>query len=165
MRGGTDKPHGGAQREAAEEQQDDGGDREFDGGGGFQRMKTLTFTLILALALVVDCDKAKISNADKPLSVPGEKTYAMQGKIVGRDASENALTIDHQAIPGFMEAMTMDYLVRGAKVDALPPNGTAITATLHVTDDKGIWITGLRAGDAAHRPPQVPAAQPPAASR
>ncbi|MEA2343213.1 MAG: hypothetical protein QOF63_1382 [Thermoanaerobaculia bacterium] len=161
MRGGADQPHCGAQREAAEEQQDDGGDSEFGGGGGFQLMKTLTFTLILALA----CGKARISNADKPLSVPGEKTYALAGKIVGRDASENALTIDHEAIPGFMEAMTMDYIVRGAKVDALPPNGTAITATLHVTDGKGIWITGLRAGDAAHRPPQAPAAQPPAASR
>jgi protein SCO1/2 len=124
-------------------------------------MKTLTFTLILALA----CGKAKISNADKPLSVPGEKIYALQGKIVGRDASENSLTIDHAAIPGFMEAMTMDYLVRGAKVDALPRNGTAITATLHVTEDKGIWITGLRAGNAVHRPPQAPAAQQPAASR
>ncbi|HEV7573418.1 MAG TPA: copper-binding protein [Thermoanaerobaculia bacterium] len=125
-------------------------------------MKTLTFTLILALA----CGKAKISNADKPLSVAGEKTYTMTGKIVGRDASENALTIDHQAIPGFMEAMTMDYIVRGAKVDALPPNGAAIMATLHVTDDKGTWITAVvRAGDAAHRPPQAPAAQQPAASR
>jgi len=124
-------------------------------------MKTLTFTLILALA----CGKTKISNADKPLSVAGEKTYALAGKIVGRDVSENALTIDHEAIPGFMEAMTMDYIVRGAKVDALPPNGTTITATLHVTDDKEIWITGLRAGGAAHRPPQAPAARPPAAFR
>lgn len=124
-------------------------------------MKTLTFALILALA----CGKAKISNADKPLSVPGEKLYALQGKIVGRDAAENSLTIDHEAIPGYMEAMTMDYIVRGAKVDALPPNGTAIAATLHVTDDHGIWITGVHAGGAAHRPPQSPAARPPAASR
>jgi len=161
MCSGVDETHGGAEREAAEEQREDGDGGEFGSGGGLQRMKTLTFTLILALA----CGKAKISNADKPLSVPGEKTYAMAGKIVGRDASENSLTIDHEAIPGYMEAMTMDYIVRGAKVDALPPNGTAITATLHVTDDKGIWITGLRAGDAAHRPPQSPAARPPAASR
>jgi hypothetical protein len=161
VRGRADQPHRGAQREAAEEQQEDGGDGEFGSGGGFQRMKTLTFALILALA----CGKAKISNADKPLSVAGEKTYTLAGKIVGRDASENSLRIDHEAIPGYMEAMTMDYIVRGARVDALPPNGTAVTATLHVTDDKGIWITGLRAGGAVRRPPQAPAAQPPAASR
>jgi protein SCO1/2 len=124
-------------------------------------MKTLTFTLILALA----CGKAKIGNADKPLSIVGEKTYTLHGKIVGRDASENSLTIDHEAIPGYMEAMTMDYIVRGAKVDTLPPNGTHIIATLHVTQDKGIWITNARAGDAAHRPPKAPVAQPTAASR
>jgi len=161
VRGGADQSHRGAQREAAEEQQDDCGGGEFGGGGGFQRMKTLTFTLLLALA----CGKEKIGNADKPLSVAGEKTYAMQGKIVGRDPAENALTLDHKAIPGYMEAMTMDYIVRGAKVETLPPNGTAITATLHVTEDKGIWITGVRADDAARRPPESPAAQQPAASR
>jgi protein SCO1/2 len=114
---------------------------------------------------VLACGKAKISNADKPLSVAGEKTYAMAGKIVGRDFSENSLTINHEAIPGFMEAMTMDYIVRGAKVDALPPKGTAISATLHVTEDHGIWITAVRGGDAAHRPPQSRGTQPPAASR
>jgi protein SCO1/2 len=124
-------------------------------------MKTLTFALVLALA----CGKAKIGNADKPLSVRGEKTYTMHGKIVGRDASENSLSIAHDAIPGYMEAMTMDYIVRGAKVDSLPPNGTHVIATLHVTQDKGIWITNVRAGDAAHRPPQSPATRQPAASR
>jgi Cu/Ag efflux protein CusF len=161
VRGRVDQPHRGTQREATEEQREDGHGGEFGGGGGFQRMKTLTFTLILALA----CGKAKISNADKPLSAAGEKTYTMTGKIVGRDAAENSLTIDHEAIPGYMEAMTMDYIVRGAKVDALPPSGTAITATLHVTADHGIWITAVRGGDAAHHPPQSPGAQPPAASR
>ena len=104
-------------------------------------MRKIAFVLILALA----CGRAaKVDNAAKPLSVPGEKTYALQGKITGRDASENALTIDHRAIPGYMEAMTMDYIVRGAKIDALPPNGTNITAKLHVTEEKGIWITDVK---------------------
>ena len=125
-------------------------------------MKTLTFTLILALRMR---QRRRFRTPTSRCPSPGEKIYALAGKIVGRDAAENSLTIDHEAIPGYMEAMTMDYIVRGAKVEALPPNGTAITATLHVTDDKGIWITGLRADDAAHRPPQSPAAQPPAASR
>jgi Cu/Ag efflux protein CusF len=156
-----DQSHRGAKREAAKEQRKDCDGGEFGGGGGFQRMKTLTFMLILVLG----CGKAKISNADKPLSATGEKTYTLQGKIVGRDASENSLTIDHEAIPGFMEAMTMDYIVRGAKVDALPANGTVIAATLHVTGGNGIWITAIRGGNAARRPPQAPAARPTAASR
>jgi hypothetical protein len=159
VRSRADQSHRGAQREGAEEQQEHSGHGKFGGGGGFQGMKTLTFALILALA----CGKA--SNSDKPLSVPGEKIYTLEGEILDHDHEENALTIEHKAIPGYMEAMTMDYIVRGAKVDTLPPNGTHIVATLHVTQDKGIWITNVRAGDAAHRPPQAPAAQPPAASR
>lgn len=104
-------------------------------------MRPVAFVLILALA----CGRAKVDNVAKPLSVPGETIYALQGKITGRDTSENALTIDHRAIPGYMEAMTMDYIVRGAKIDALPPNGTSITATLHVTEEKGTWITDVKA--------------------
>lgn len=100
-------------------------------------------TIALALLLTLACGKAKIDNASKPLSVPGEKVYLMHGKIVGRDTKENALTLDHQAIPGYMEAMTMDYIVRGAKVESLPANGTSVDAKLHVTDEKGIWITDV----------------------
>jgi hypothetical protein len=159
VRGRVHQSHRGAQREAAEEQCEDGDSGKFGGGGGFQRMKTLTFTLILALAC------GKISNSDKPLSVPGEKIYTLEGEILDHDHEENALTIEHKAIPGYMEAMTMDYIVRGAQVDALPPNGTHIIATLHVTEDKGIWITNVRADDAGHRPPQSPVTQQPAASR
>jgi protein SCO1/2 len=99
--------------------------------------------IALALLLTLACGKAKIDNASKPLSVPGEKVYVMHGKIMGRDTKENALTLDHQAIPGYMDAMTMDYTVRGAKVEALPPNSATIDAKLHVTDEKGIWITDV----------------------
>ena len=101
-------------------------------------------TIALALIFTLACGKAKVDNSAKPLSVPGEKVYAMHGKIVGRDTSENALTIDHKAIPGYMEAMTMDYSVRGAKVESLPPNGATIDAKLHVTDEKGIWTTDVK---------------------
>lgn len=80
---------------------------------------------------------------EKPLSEPGEKVYTLKGKIVGRDASDNSLRIDHQAIPGFMEAMTMDYPVRGAKVAAMPADNVKIEATLHVHDDR-YWVTGVK---------------------
>ena len=82
------------------------------------------------------------ARTEKPLSVPGEKLYALRGKIVARDANDNTLRIDHEAIPGFMEAMTMDYSVRGAKVAELPPDGTRITAKLHVTDN-AYWLTDV----------------------
>jgi len=100
-------------------------------------MRRLTYLL---LVLMVACSKA---NEPKPLSVPGEKLYALEGKIVSRDANDNTLRIDHHAIPGYMEAMTMDYSVRGAKVAALPPDGSRITAKLHVTEG-AYWVTDVR---------------------
>jgi len=78
----------------------------------------------------------------KPLSEPGEKLYDVRGKIISADASDNTLRVDHEAIPGFMEAMTMDYSVRGAKVGSLPKAGSRIAAKLHVTD-RGYWITDV----------------------
>jgi protein SCO1/2 len=97
--------------------------------------------LLLLLVFALACGSE--SSATKPVSVPGEKIYSLRGTIVSHDAAENALNIDHEAIPGFMEAMKMDYEVRGAAVAKLPPDGTRIAAKLHVTD-ADYWITDVQ---------------------
>jgi protein SCO1/2 len=93
----------------------------------------------VALSLIA-CGKSK---PEKPIDVAGQKTYEMRGKIVSRDRVENTLTIDHEEIKGYMEAMTMDYSVRGAKVEQLPPDGSRVRAKLHVVDD-GFWVSDVR---------------------
>jgi len=97
--------------------------------------------LAIALLLVAAC-ACQPQATEKPQSVAGEKLYALKGKIVSRSAADNTLQIDHEAIPGFMDAMTMDYTVRGAKVAELPPDGSRITAKLHATDT-AYWITDV----------------------
>lgn len=99
--------------------------------------------LLLVLAAALACGGNESSAVNKPVSVPGEKIYPLRGKIVSHDAAENALNIDHEAIPGFMEAMKMDYEVRGAPVAKLPPDGTRVAAKLHVTD-ADYWITDVQ---------------------
>ena len=94
----------------------------------------------MTLALLA-CSDAK--TREKPLSEPGEKVYTLTGKILARDGGENTLRLDHEAVPGFMEAMTMDYSVRGASVADLPPDGTRVVTTLHFTNN-GYWITGVK---------------------
>jgi len=97
--------------------------------------------LIALLAVsILACGK---SQTEKPVNVAGQKVYDLSGKIVSRDRGENTLKIDHEEIKGFMEAMTMDYSVRGAKVDRLPPDGTKIHAKLHVADD-AYWVTDVK---------------------
>jgi len=72
-----------------------------------------------------------------------ENRYPMTATIVARDQAQNTVTLDNKDIPGVMEAMRMDYQVREAKVNSLPPNGAAVVATLHERD--GVyWITDVR---------------------
>lgn len=96
---------------------------------------------LIAILLLAACgDRGK---KEKPLSVPGEKLYTVEGRILGRDAASNQLRVDHKAIPGYMEAMTMDYPVRGAAVQSLPTDNSRITARLHVTDT-AYWLTDVK---------------------
>ncbi len=94
---------------------------------------------VIAVAFVL----VACGSNEKPLSEPGEKVYTLKGKIVSRDAGDNTLKIDHEAVAGYMEAMTMDYTVRGANVAALPPDGSRIESKLHVTDN-GYWVTDVK---------------------
>jgi protein SCO1/2 len=105
-------------------------------------VKKLAAFIAVALLLFTACAK-KEEEKGKPLDVPGQQLYDVRGKILSRDAGDNSLKLDHEAIKGFMEAMTMDYTVRGARVDELPPNGTRIAAKLHVAGD-AYWLTGVK---------------------
>jgi len=83
------------------------------------------------------------TDRERPLSEAGERLYTMRGVVVSRSAADNSLKVDHEAIPGFMEAMVMDYNVRGAEVGALPADKSRIEAKLHVTD-RAYWITDVK---------------------
>lgn len=90
------------------------------------------------MALLVSC-----AEKERPLSEAGERLYTVRGVVVSRSAADNSLKVDHEAIPGFMEAMVMDYNVRGAEVGALPADKSRIEAKLHVTE-RSYWITDVR---------------------
>jgi protein SCO1/2 len=103
------------------------------------RRVAVVLTVLSLLAGACGNDESKA----KPLSVPGEKIYTLDGTIISRDADDNTLRIDHKAIPGYMEAMTMDYTVRGADVKSLPPDHSHIQAKLHIAGD-AYWVTDVR---------------------
>ena len=97
----------------------------------------------LAVLVLIAAACANEKRAAKPLSEPGEKLYVVKGIVVGRDAGDNTLRVDHEEIPGYMEAMTMDYPVRGAEVASLPPDRSRIEARLHVRDER-VWLTDVK---------------------
>jgi hypothetical protein len=100
-------------------------------------MKRVLLLLLLAL-LAAGCREEP-----KPVSEPGEKLYPLTGVILSRNESYNSLRIQHETIPGYMVAMTMEFPVRGADVESLPPDRSRITATLHVVQSS-FWITDVK---------------------
>ena len=76
-------------------------------------------------------------------SPPAEKTYPMTATIVSRDPAKNTVNLDNKEVPGEMEAMRMDYELRGAKVSSLPPDGTPVVVTVHDANG-GYYITDVK---------------------
>jgi Cu/Ag efflux protein CusF len=70
--------------------------------------------------------------------------YALRGRVVSLDRAGRTVTVDHQAIPGFMGAMTMSYPVKSERLlDLVSPNDH-ITATIVRVGDE-YWLDGIEA--------------------
>ncbi|MBZ5502774.1 MAG: SCO family protein [Acidobacteriia bacterium] len=70
------------------------------------------------------------------------RRYHLKGKIVSIDMQQGLATINHENIPGFMDAMTMPYPVRDAHLlQGLGP-GDEITADVVVSSD-GAYIENI----------------------
>ena len=76
--------------------------------------------MLATIAILIGCSKP-----------PASTTYQMTATIVSRDVTKNTVNLDNKAVPGKMEAMKMDYDLRDAKVNTLPPDGTAVEVTVH----------------------------------
>jgi protein SCO1/2 len=63
------------------------------------------------------------------------KQYAVKGIIVGTDPAHSEVTVDSEAIPGFMDAMTMPYKVKDANVLQDLHPGDHMTGVLLVGED------------------------------
>jgi protein SCO1/2 len=99
--------------------------------------------------------------ADKVAALP-QQTFHMRGKVVDTNASTGEATIAHQAIPGYMEAMTMSYKLAQPEILGELHKGDMITADLLVRKD----AAGFRAPVIDHivvvgqaRPDTLPAVQ------
>jgi len=72
------------------------------------------------------------SSANTAKTYP-EKTFSVRGRVVTTDATH--VTLDHEAVPGFMEAMTMPYRLKDPSVVSELHPGDRITARIVVQQD------------------------------
>jgi protein SCO1/2 len=61
--------------------------------------------------------------------------YKLRGKVVSTNAAKGEVTIDNEAIPGFMEAMTMPYKLKDTSLLSKLHKGDVITADVLVPQD------------------------------
>lgn len=68
-----------------------------------------------------------------------EERYEVKGRVVSVDRERKRVTIDHEEIKGYMDAMTMPFPVRDEReLDGLEPEDT-IKGTLIIDGDR-YWI-------------------------
>lgn len=71
-----------------------------------------------------------------------QRRFDLRGKVVAVNKNEGTVTLAHDAIPGYMAAMTMDYVVKDHwAFDVLKP-GQTVTATVVVANDH-TWLEGI----------------------
>ncbi|MGB9031249.1 MAG: SCO family protein [Acidobacteriaceae bacterium] len=68
----------------------------------------------------------------------GVKKYHIRGIVVSSDAKTGAVTVDTDAIPGYMDAMTMPYTLAQPNIASELHPGDTITATLAVSADADV---------------------------
>jgi len=102
-------------------------------------MKIAILLLICSLAPTgVSCNNKPAGSASPAHS----KKFSLKGKVVSIDDRAKMVNVDSEAIPGFMDAMTMPYKVKpDSELNQLHP-GDAISADLLVEDD-GAWLENI----------------------
>jgi len=106
-------------------------------------MKYLLILICLTALFSASCNKpAPPATSPAPAAAPSAKRYHLTGRVVSTDKRGNSVLIDGDAIPDFMEAMTMPYTVKDLTLlDKLTP-GDKITADVVVQGDDS-WIENV----------------------
>ncbi|HEX8140205.1 MAG TPA: SCO family protein [Pyrinomonadaceae bacterium] len=93
--------------------------------------------LILALLIVAPaCRQAARQEASM------ERRYELKGKVVSVDKARHQVTLDHEEIPGYMEAMVMPYTLKDEQILGELAPGDQLQATLLV-DGSSAQLTDI----------------------
>jgi len=108
----------------------------------FEKIFTDMKKMMLFGTLLVAVSGCK-PEATTPVVAATNQTYAVRGVVQALPPDRHHATIQHEKIPGYMAAMTMDFSVRDTNVLAGVMPGDVITFNLVVTADDD-WIEQIR---------------------
>jgi protein SCO1/2 len=111
--------------------------------------------LLLAGTLAVVCG-CRNTSAPAATSARGVKQYHVRGVVVSTNSAKGEVTVDTDAIPGFMDSMVMPYTLKNPSVVSALHPGDTITATLLASDTSDVLDQIVIVGQArADYPPPV----------
>jgi len=99
--------------------------------------------LLAFLVFLAGCHQNTSSTVSRPTSAAA-KTFTIRGRVVSTDAAH--VTLDGEDVPGFMEAMTMDYKLADPSVVSELHPGDRITAKV-LADKVGDSYGDIRLDD------------------
>lgn len=85
---------------------------------------------ILASVVLAGCHSSKDASSQSDTDVT---VYHLRGKVVSTDQVHGIVVLDHDAIPGFMDAMTMPYQLKEPSIVSDLHPGDVITADVLVS--------------------------------
>ncbi len=99
------------------------------------------FFLLAFVAFLIGCHP----NSTSPVPSAQQKTFTIRGKVLATNGAH--ITLDGEDVPGFMEAMTMDYKLADPSVASELHPGDRITAKVLADRDKDGDYTNIRLTD------------------
>lgn len=98
------------------------------------RTRFSTALLLAVLVFSAGCRRSTSSaSGAEPASANGVRRFHIRGVVVSSNAKTGEVTVDTQAIPGYMDAMTMPYTLKQPNIATELHPGDTITATLEAS--------------------------------
>jgi len=95
-------------------------------------MRRLLASSLLALVVLAGCHSSQ-KPSTQSTTATNFKVYKLRGKVVSTNPSTGEVTLNHEAIKGFMEAMTMPYKLKDPTILSELHPGDVITADVLVS--------------------------------
>ena len=97
-------------------------------------MPRLVTSSLLALFVLAGCHSGQKASTPSA-TYQNIKVYKLRGKVVSTNATKGEATLNHEAIPGLMDAMTMPYKLKDPSILGELHPGDVITADVLVSDN------------------------------
>lgn len=94
--------------------------------------RLLAFILLAVIGLA-GCHAGKDATTPTSATSPTFKVHKLRGKVVSTNSDKGEVSLNHEAIPGFMEAMTMPYKLKDSSILSELHPGDTITADVLVS--------------------------------